>query len=890
MNSNNPAAYSPASSHPLKSHPRPMSRQQQNYQPPFQHSQQYYNNYRNPPLSNNNSININGQHHQSSSSLNTSMQRMNLQASSSQGVVGQQPPSVRYSMANGWQQQHFDSGFHSAQPSTAPSLMSFAGSEMSMTSNMTMDMPQTQISEQARRRIERVHAFFTAADPVKSKEALPELIQLLNDSDEDVVTKSIEMLKKIYRSENFFPPAVPAIANEDNVVFAVKNVMVRHRKNKYIVNCCLSIFFYTPENDLIKLINEHKEEVLDTAISSINQTEHVSYKYALLLINTLVRLKEIGPSVVKYIREHRALTYIAPWLSDPRLSEKLISITVDIISRICYKDEEQRSFFVVNNDGIPKLIKILYERQYMPMVENIVRLLNSIAVADKDVPNYSKKIVDAGIYRIIPKFFNAPQHHLIYILRLVKDLGDIRDHGDISHLLWNLLDKACYPDFKVKQLSVECLVNLIANHAKNKEFLIANNAVNVIINLICQTEEFKDEKDKIHVEKIQESAIQILCHLCLNHSQAEYVIRHIPTTPMVHILLEKLIQMRPAILKPTLILISRLSAYPSNVPIFLSIILERPHGAHWYVTEVSRILNVAYQQISAVVEDVKIYTLAQWAQNVLSKFCIDLSQADQIFACLHEPSLSNIHDPGILIPICVLKVNIPNESNENINRLKMSSLDLILKLSKSVMASRYFSTNDQVIAQLQILKETAEFSNIVQSIYDQVEETLKNSQIQPPHHPSIMSSTPCNYGPPSAGGYYPSQSQGPPMPYHHHPAPPLYGQPGPSSQAVYHSEQITSDPYVYPPMHVQTSHPVPTQKYSSNPSSLPPPPAYDLMSVEGPRHEELAYPVDDNCSNQYGSSYPQPQSISNVQMDSTDYGTIPPQTSPYQKHDSMLWK
>jgi hypothetical protein len=229
MNPQQNPPYSPASnSQASTSLPRPLSQQRNNRQQ-FNHSQQYFNNYRNPQsISNNNNGMQNGLR-QSSTSLNTSMQKMALTSAASQ----QPPPSSRYSTAHTWQQSHFDSGFHSQTPSAAPSMMSFAGSEMSMSSVMTMDVPQTQISEQNRRRIERVRTFFTGSDPVKSKEALPELIQLLNDQDEDVVLTSIEMLKRIYRSDNFRPPDVPAIANGDNnIVFAVKNAMMKHRNHK----------------------------------------------------------------------------------------------------------------------------------------------------------------------------------------------------------------------------------------------------------------------------------------------------------------------------------------------------------------------------------------------------------------------------------------------------------------------------------------------------------------------------------------------------------------------------------------------------------------------------------------------------------------------------------
>jgi|UniRef100_A0AC35F8Z2 hypothetical protein len=861
--------YSPTSnSQASTSLPRPLSQQQQNHnRQQFNHSQQYFNNHRNPQSINNNNNGMQNGLRQSSTSLNTSMQKMALTSAASQQCP---PPSSRYSTAHTWQQSHFDSGFHSQTPSAAPSMMSFADSEMSLSSVMTMDVPQTQISEQNRRRIERVRTFFTGSDPVKSKEALPELIQLLNDQDEDVVLTSIEMLKRIYRSDNFRPPDVPAIANGDNnIVFAVKNAMMRHRNHKYIVHYSLCIFFYTSENELVKLMNEHKEDILDTAISTLNQTEINSYKYALLLVHTLVKLKEIGQTIIKYVREHQALTYIAPWLSDPRLPEKLISITVDTIYCICNKDEEQRSFFVVTHDGINKLVKILYEKSYPPMVENIIKLLHSIAIADKDEPNYSKRIVDAGIYRAISKFLNLelPVNYLYQILKLVKDLGDIRDHGDISHLLYHLIDRVEYPDFKVKQLSVECLVNLIANNAKNKEFLISNRALDVIIRLICQTEEYYvDENLKRHVEKIQESAIGILCHLCVNHSQTEYVLQTIPKSPLHFILLGKLMQSRPAILKQTLILLSRLSIYQSNVPIFLSIHLQSNGETHWYIPQVCRILNVAYTNINATLEDVKIYTLVTWSQNVLTKFCVDRSTSDDIFAFLHQMSFSNIQDPEIIIPFCILKSNIPNEPLNNICRLKMSALELILSLSKSVMASRYFHSNQRAFSQLQLLKDNPDFSNIIQSISNCIKETLQT--------PPMI---PCNYGPPPPGAYYPPPPQQS-MPY---PPPPPYGQPGPSQTYP------ESDPYGYP-----SSHAPPVALTSAtaacypNPSSIPPP-AYAPMSVEGgPRHEDLAYPVDE-----YGASYP-PQSISTVPMDSTaDYGSMAPQTSPYQlNHDSMHWK
>lgn len=81
------------------------------------------------------------------------------------------------------------------------------------------------------------------------------------------------------------------------------------------------------------------------------------------------------------------------------------------------------------------------------MVDNIAKLLHSIAIADKEKPNYSKKIVEAGIYRVIPKFLNASPDYIFYLLRLVKDLGDIRDNSDLRPLLHYLILKIGKLDF-----------------------------------------------------------------------------------------------------------------------------------------------------------------------------------------------------------------------------------------------------------------------------------------------------------------------------------------------------------------------------------------------------------------------------------------------------------
>lgn len=119
-------------------------------------------------------------------------------------------------------------------PSQNPSVMSYPGSEMSMNSIMSEGPPNglNGLNDQALARIERVKRFFTGGDPQKSKEAINELLKLLDDSEEEVVEKSIDMLKNVARSDNWRPPQAPAIIDKGDVVFAVKQTLFRYKNNK----------------------------------------------------------------------------------------------------------------------------------------------------------------------------------------------------------------------------------------------------------------------------------------------------------------------------------------------------------------------------------------------------------------------------------------------------------------------------------------------------------------------------------------------------------------------------------------------------------------------------------------------------------------------------------
>uniref|UniRef100_A0A7E4V1E7 Armadillo-type protein n=1 Tax=Panagrellus redivivus TaxID=6233 RepID=A0A7E4V1E7_PANRE len=751
----------------------------------------------------------------------------------------------RVSAAMSWQQSHFDSGFQSMTPSGAPSVMSFASSEMSMNSAMT-DVPPTNLSEQSLARIERVRAFFTGSDPVKSKEALPELIKLLDDSDEEVVEKSIDLLKNMARSDNWRPPEAPAVIEKGDLVFAVKQAMLRYSKNKYIVRCCMCIFFFTStEVTLVPLIKQYKEELLDSFINGIIVTEYATYKYAYLVLHSLLLNKEVGPSVVQYIRDAKALNYITHWLGEPVVKDKLLSIVVDTIYIICHRNEEQRSFFVTNLDGIPKLVQILTNRGYIPLITNVIRLLQSIAASDNEKAIYSTRIVNAGCLNVVPRFLGIPEaRSLVNVLRLVCDLSDIRPNGDVTVLLQHLINLIGFPDFIVKKTTVECIRNLIANQAQCKEFVVNHGIVNVLVHLMVETNE-RGGADPRCIEQIQESTIGALSHLCWNHPQSEATITLLLQTPLPFILLKKLTELRPGVLKPTLILLSRLAANPKNVAILRTINIMLNGRQHWIVPEVCAVLSVAFSQIGVTVEDVKIHTLARAALDTLSNFAKDKTMTEAVYGCLAEKAIP-------LTPVQLLKFELPNI---DLNAAKISALKLLTELAGCPIGAKYLSECEFTSEVLQQLAPIDIYSQLVKTIYDRVNKTQSLSM--PPAIPSI------------------------PPPAYHYPEPSASTYANPIPNQAYPTN--TNAGYPPPDMYGYPAPGMPMSGYDSQ-----------VMSIGEPKHEDLAYmtPIEEH---QYPNYQPGPQgpiptaTVPNLvppnqmPMDtSNEYGMMAPGPSPYE--------
>lgn len=64
------------------------------------------------------------------------------------------------------------------------------------------------------------------------------------------------------------------------------------------------------------------------------------YKYALMLLHTLITERNIGRDVVKFVRDQKALTYVADCLEEG--NEKLLHIVVGVVMYLCDRSTEQQ--------------------------------------------------------------------------------------------------------------------------------------------------------------------------------------------------------------------------------------------------------------------------------------------------------------------------------------------------------------------------------------------------------------------------------------------------------------------------------------------------------------------------------------------------------------------
>uniref|UniRef100_A0A1I7XVD7 Armadillo/beta-catenin-like repeat protein n=1 Tax=Heterorhabditis bacteriophora TaxID=37862 RepID=A0A1I7XVD7_HETBA len=560
-----------------------------------------------------------------------------------------------------WQNLNFDSGVHTMAHSQAPSMISMtsihAGSQISTMSSVA-DGDRTELTDQQQQKFDNISVSICAsqAEYGIAARAIPELLQLMKDTDEAVVYKALYIVQNIAKMDSENQRSRKAVIDGPSVVVALNDVLkersafpVGMRKTrKNIIRVALGALFHICNRaeglehvtSVNALCNGQMIRLLVQHVRS--NVQFSCYKYALLTLHSLLSDRNRGSMSVDVARKINAMQVVSGWL-DHEKSEKLLPVIVDLIRILCDKNTEQKNPLSLVSNGAPTALA-------------------------HHLTHASERLVLAS-------------------LECLRNLSDVHSEANYSELLRGLLQLFGHRSLKVVRYTLDILSNMCANNKGNKqkvlkypnsffkEFLIANNAIPYLLRVLNEVR-VGPHMDAVHaqqIEEIHERILATLCHLCLGHSMASEVQHAIFRMP--ELFLEKLIDMRPVILRQTLQVLSKAAVQDENLTAFRDLRLEHT----CFAQQIIYILRVACNQLATTqwVEDVKVSDLIQFSLLTLQLLCRDKGILNMVvYFLLHADSMK-VNDECVLLPIFVLQQGYVDE--ESLKRCALGLIAAILQ-------------------------------------------------------------------------------------------------------------------------------------------------------------------------------------------------------------------
>ncbi|KAI6179873.1 hypothetical protein M3Y98_00657900 [Aphelenchoides besseyi] len=345
----------------------------------------------------------------------------------------------------------------------------------------------------------------------------------------EVACRALEMVIHIAKLDSAQPFNDPVITQE-RIILALSSELKRSFENKRIIRLTLcALFHISNRTQGMQLILQSLEQrprgfvsFLFDLIRCTGIAELACFKYALLILHNLMTERNVSKRVVEFIREQKAMSVITECLNEG--NEKLLSIIVDIVQILCEKCSEQKD---------------------------------------------PQRIVDSGAYDVLPlNMDHASQRLVSELLSCTRDLSDMSTNKlDISYLLSRLVQLLGTNDMEIRQLCIQSLANFSANNRRNKEFLYQMDFVGTLRHVLYDTEALMEEMNTSR-QMIEETALTALRNLYSGHSFEQEVQQNLLMNNGAEFFLRKLYQMRPTLVRRSLLILSKAANLDSNIPIF----------------------------------------------------------------------------------------------------------------------------------------------------------------------------------------------------------------------------------------------------------------------------------------------------------------------------------
>lgn len=328
--------------------------------------------------------------------------------------------------------------------------------------------------------------------------AIPELIKLLNDEDQVVVSQAAMMVHQLSKKEasrhaimnspQMVAALVRAISNSNDLESTKAAVGTLHNLSHHRQGL-LAIFKSGGIPALVKLLSSPVESVLFYAITTLHN----------------LLLHQEGSKMA--VRLAGGLQKMVALLQ--RNNVKFLAIVTDCLQILAYGNQESK-LIILASQGPVELVRIMRSYDYEKLLWTTSRVLKVLSVCSSNKP----AIVEAGGMQALAMHLGHPSQRLVqnalWTLRNLSDAGTKVD--GLEGLLQSLVQLLASTDVNVVTCSAGILSNLTCNNQRNKVTVCQVGGVDALVRTICNA------GDR---EEITEPAVCALRHLTSRHVESE---------------------------------------------------------------------------------------------------------------------------------------------------------------------------------------------------------------------------------------------------------------------------------------------------------------------------------------------------------------------------------
>ncbi|KAK9511862.1 hypothetical protein O3M35_000439 [Rhynocoris fuscipes] len=328
--------------------------------------------------------------------------------------------------------------------------------------------------------------------------AIPDLIKLMNDEDQVVVSQAAMMVHQLSKKEasrhaimnnsQMVAALVRAISNSNDLETTKGAVGTLHNLSHHRQGL-LAIFKSGGIPALVKLLSSPVESVLFYAITTLHN----------------LLLHQEGSKMA--VRLAGGLQKMVALLQ--RNNVKFLAIVTDCLQILAYGNQESK-LIILASQGPIELVRIMRSYDYEKLLWTTSRVLKVLSVCSSNKP----AIVEAGGMQALAMHLGHPSQRLVqnclWTLRNLSDAGTKVD--GLEGLLQSLVQLLSSSDVNMVTCAAGILSNLTCNNQRNKVTVCQVGGVDALVRTIVSA------GDR---EEITEPAVCALRHLTSRHVESE---------------------------------------------------------------------------------------------------------------------------------------------------------------------------------------------------------------------------------------------------------------------------------------------------------------------------------------------------------------------------------